>query len=379
MHLPFRSVVGVAALAMLPACGGSSTAGTVAQAVVQTAILPRMPVTPTFSANTVPPNGDVNPYGVAFVPSGFPSRGTIVAGDIIVANFNNKANAQGTGTTVVKVKPHGRPVVFYSDPTAPGFSTALGVLSSGFVLLGNVPSANGTGVCADQAKDVGAGSLMIIDSRGNLVQRLVSNSVLNGPWDLTVDDLGSTAHVFVSNVNTGTVTRLDLDTPFGMAPTVTAMTEIAMGYTHQCDPNAFVVGPTGLAFDSLHHVLYVAATGDNAIYKISDADTTANDVVLGTQVPFADAGTFFHGPLALALANNGDLISTQGDAINFNQNLQSQIVEITGDGTFVANFSVEPTASGAAFGIFLKENGAAFRFAAVDDNLNTLDVWDESM
>ena len=39
--------------------------------------------------STVPPNGDVNPYGVAFVPQGFPNGGSLKAGDILVSNFNN--------------------------------------------------------------------------------------------------------------------------------------------------------------------------------------------------------------------------------------------------------------------------------------------------
>jgi hypothetical protein len=51
--------------------------------------------------STVPANGDVNPYGVAYVPAGFPAGGTILAGDILVSNFNNSANLQGTGTTIV--------------------------------------------------------------------------------------------------------------------------------------------------------------------------------------------------------------------------------------------------------------------------------------
>jgi len=45
--------------------------------------------------STSPSNGDVNPYGIAYVPTGFPAGGTIVAGDILVSNFNNSANLQG--------------------------------------------------------------------------------------------------------------------------------------------------------------------------------------------------------------------------------------------------------------------------------------------
>ena len=57
------------------------------------------------AVSTVPGNGDVNPYGVAFVPPGFPTGGAINPGDILVSNFNSSANLQGTGTTIVDVPP----------------------------------------------------------------------------------------------------------------------------------------------------------------------------------------------------------------------------------------------------------------------------------
>jgi hypothetical protein len=49
-------------------------------------------------ASTVPANGDMNPYGVAVVPQ---TTGKLARGDILVSNFNSKANVQGTGTTTV--------------------------------------------------------------------------------------------------------------------------------------------------------------------------------------------------------------------------------------------------------------------------------------
>src|ERR1700761_3280845 len=51
-------------------------------------------------ASTTPANGDVNPYGVAVIPRG---TGDLHRGDVLVSNFNDKANAQGTGTTIVQV------------------------------------------------------------------------------------------------------------------------------------------------------------------------------------------------------------------------------------------------------------------------------------
>ncbi|HMB03140.1 MAG TPA: hypothetical protein VKP69_05285, partial [Isosphaeraceae bacterium] len=51
-------------------------------------ILPNLTQLPFSPVSTVPTNGDTNPYGVAFVPNGFPSGGKLNPGDILVSNFN---------------------------------------------------------------------------------------------------------------------------------------------------------------------------------------------------------------------------------------------------------------------------------------------------
>src|SRR5580700_9191918 len=55
---------------------------------------------------TIPPNGDVNPYGVAVVNQ---SQGSEVAGDVLVSNFNSGPGAsglQGRGSTIVQLDPN---------------------------------------------------------------------------------------------------------------------------------------------------------------------------------------------------------------------------------------------------------------------------------
>src|SRR5258708_38319023 len=59
-----------------------------------------LPHVPTL-ASTVPANGDVNPYGVAVVPRG---TGHLGRGNILVSNFNNKANVQGPATLALLLK-----------------------------------------------------------------------------------------------------------------------------------------------------------------------------------------------------------------------------------------------------------------------------------
>src|SRR5579859_3439604 len=60
-------------------------------------------------ASTVPANGDINPYGIAVVPT---STGNLTQGNILVSNFNAASNFQGTGTTIVQITPGGSVSVF---------------------------------------------------------------------------------------------------------------------------------------------------------------------------------------------------------------------------------------------------------------------------
>ena len=188
---------------------------------------------------------------MAFVPQNFPRGGPLAPGDVLISNFNNFNNLQGTGTTIVKLTPNGTIVpsvtpgsrgnaaTFFTSKLA-GLTTALGVLQGGFVLVGNVPTTDGT------IKTISQGALQVIDRHGRLLNTLLNGTFLDSPWDLAINDNGTQAQVFVSNVLSGTVSRLDL----AVGPsnvTVLHMTQIAMGYAHQPNAAALVLGPTGLA------------------------------------------------------------------------------------------------------------------------------------
>ena len=238
------------------------------------AILP----TGFLDVSTIPPepaSQDQNPYGVAFVPNGFPSGGKLSPGDTLVSNFNNPSNTQGTGTTITKVAPDGETSTFFTgiflSPTDGGLTTALGVLKRGFVVVGQLPNNNGTPE---------PGSLLFLDRNGTPVLKFTN---VNGPWDLTIDDDFDHARVFVSNVLSGKVVRLDVSVGSSKV-TVTNVTEVAHGYAFGLNMAAFVVGPTGLAYDAEADVLYVASTSDNEIFKILHAETTNTSVLKGILV-----------------------------------------------------------------------------------------------
>jgi hypothetical protein len=188
------------------------------------------------------------------VPSGFPRGGPLTPGDILVSNFNAGSNLQGTGTTIVRIDEDGQQSLFFQRQTGLGLTTALGVLRSGIVLVGNVPTTTPTAKCTEgpsgQEQGVGQGSLLILDRQGHVVGTLSNRRFLDGPWDLTIRDEGDSAHVFVSNALSGTVTRLDLSMDAdGGRLAIIKMTQIASGYAHRCNPAALIVGPTGLALD----------------------------------------------------------------------------------------------------------------------------------
>jgi len=322
---------------------------------------------PPATVSTVPSNGDVNPYGVAYVPRDFRSGGVLNPGDILVSNFNNSQNLQGTGTTIVRITPSGQPSTFFQGKTGLGLTAALRVFKNGLVFVGNMPSTDGT------SNTVTRGSILILDRNGQVDGMLNDPKFVNGPWGMAIRDDGTFGQVFVSNVLTGTVVRFDIQMFQGSDQVVVRdAVQIASGYTHRPDPAALELGPSGLAYDEEHDILYVASSGDNAVFQINNAGDLFSDGGTGRMI-YQD-NTHLHGPLDLVLAPNGHLLVANSDGFNVDPNQPSEIVEFTTAGEFVTQFSVDPN-NGGAFGIGLDDIHGFIRFAAVDDNQNILRMW----
>jgi hypothetical protein len=333
----------------------------VAQPDADDAFLP----SPVRSVSTVPMNGDVNPYGVAFVPNNFNiGAGLLKHGDVLVSNFNNKQNLQGTGTTIVDISKSGPATVFFAGTAPLGLSTALGTLRRGFIVVGNAPTADGTAATA------GAGSLLVINNQGRLIQTFKS-AWIQGPWDMALVDGGDWAKAFITNDLTGTVSRLDFKVSDRGLTLVSSKT-IASGYVHRGDPVTLFVAPTGLVYDGRRDVLYVASTGDSAVFAVRHAAERTDDDGTGTII-YQD-NVHLHGPLGMAQAPNGHLLVSNNDGINPDPNQPSEIVEFTVEGQFVKQLSVDP-AQGGAFGLAVRTNEDTAVFAAVDDNTATLLIW----
>jgi hypothetical protein len=331
-------------------------------------VIGQLSAQPSQSVTTVPANGDVNPYGAAVVPVGFPAGGLLHPGDMLVSNFNSSSNLQGTGSTIVNIAPNGTQSVFYQGPTGLGLATALGVLKGGFVIVGNIPATYDS---SGNVQSVGAGSLIILNRFGHQVADLTNSNLIDGPWGMAENDLGSTAQLFVSNVENGMVARIDLKVPKGGKKIVVKdMVQIASSYSQRPDAAVFWLGPTGLAFNATKDVLYLASTDDNSIFAISKAAKTHGQTGTGKLV-YQDPA-HLRGPLGLALAPNGDLLTTNGDGVNADPTQASELIEFTPTGKFVGQLSLDAT-QGAAFGLALYVSKNVLEVATVNDVTNTLD------
>jgi hypothetical protein len=322
------------------------------------------------SVSTIPSNGDVNPYGVVFAPKILPAGGGLQAGDILVSNFNSSQNLQGTGTTIMRVNSSGATSTFYTASTSfRGLTAALGVLSNGIVLIGNLPTADGT------PATVQPGQLSVLNRSGQFLGTFGTQAVVDGPWGMAVVDTGNgvsgTAHVFLSNVLSGVVSRLDM-TYSATQISATALV-LAEGFNHRLDPAALVLGPSGLTYDATNDTLYVASSTDNAIYQIPTA-TAPHSAPVSATLLFQDF-THLHGPLNLAMLPNGHFLVADSDGSNADPAQPSELVEFSATGQFLAQMSLDPN-NGGAFGLAVNNLGwGTIRLAAVDDNTNTLNIW----
>jgi len=305
---------------------------------------------------------------VAVVPR---SHGHLQAGNVLVSNFNDAANIQGTGTTIVQVTPGGQASLFAQiDPQLPGcpggvgLTTALVALRNGWVIVGSLPTrqVNGNTVIS------GSGCLIVLDSQGNVRETFKGHGI-NGPWDMTALDLGGITELFVTNVlngtvaaggNTvdkGTVLRLLITSgPFG-SPRLLNVTRIGSGFTERTDPAALVIGPTGVGLGP-DGTLYVADTPNNRIAAIPGAAVRLSDDGTGQTVT---TGGALNGPLGLAITPNGNILTVNSGDGNMVETtpgkMQVKVKTIDDQGS--------PAGAGNLFGLAVKPGADAVYF--VDD------------
>ena len=335
-------------------------------------------------ASAVADNGDLNPYAIMVAPV---AAGRIQKGDVLIDDFNNLSNLQGTGTTIVDYNPSTKKTTLFAKlpqhlaqcPGGVGLTTAMTMLKSGWVIVGSTPSTDGT------TRTKGDGALLVLDPDGQLVATWAGPNI-NGPWgNIATIDSGANATLFISmagfdvpgpevrDPNTGytvtvekaTVLRIELSIPEGKPPLITSQTVIANGFGQRASKDAFLIGPTGLALGP-DNTLYVSDAVGNQIVAIPDAATRTTSAGTGRTVT---KDGLLRRPLALVMTPHGHLLVCNG--------LNGQVVEVDpAAGKQIcaqwvdADQAQSPPGNGDLFGIALTPDGKGFYY--VEDDVNTI-------
>jgi hypothetical protein len=336
--------------------------------------------------SSVTDNGDLNPYAVVVAPV---SAGKIHKDDVLVDNFNNISNLQGTGTTIVGFRPETKETYLFARlpqklaecPGGIGLTTAMTMLKSGWVIVGSTPSTDGT------TKTKGDGCVVVLDPQGQVVS-VWAGPTINGPWgNIASVDRGDSATLFISmagfdlpgpdvrdpatgypvTVHKATVLRLELSVPADKPPVLLSQTVVASGFSQRADRDNFLFGPTGLALGS-DGTLYVTDGMDNQITAIPDALTRTDSAGTGRLVT---ENGLLAWPLAMAVAPNGHLLVCNGR--------NGQVVEVDPIAAkqiyaqWIDNDQAQtPPGNGDLFGIAMTPDGKGFYY--VEDDVNTLMV-----
>ena len=334
--------------------------------------------------STVTDNGDLNPYAVVVSPV---SAGKIARDDVLIDNFNNISNLQGTGTTIVGYRPSTHDTYLFARlpqsiaqcPGGVGLSTAMVVLRSGWVIVGSTPSRDGT------TATKGNGCLIVLDPQGHLVTTW-SGPMIDDPWgDMAVQDRGDSASLFISMAGFGlpgpgvidratgipvvvhkaTVLRIDIAVPQGKPPVVVDQTVVGDGFSARADRDNFLLGPTGLSL-AADGTLYVTDGLDNVVVAIPQAVARRDSAGTGRVVT---RDGLLAWPLAMVMTAQGHLLVCNGR--------DGRLVEIDPAAgkqlyaQWINNDQAQsPPGNGDLFGLAMTPSGKGFYY--VMDDVNAL-------
>lgn len=229
------SFIIITASTVLASAGCSSTPLVTAGAIATPGppFLAELHTLTTIGSTVDPLNGDQNPYGLAIAPT---SSGQVAAGDLIVCNFNDAANVQGNGSTIVGLAPlaGAAPFRIAQDARLRGCDAISLDPASG-----NIWSAN------LQANDVAIFSLS-----GTFLQK--SPYTVNLPWGMIEGTLGNANVFYESNSADGTIERIVSANGLPAAETT-----IASGFSVNHGVPGTVLAPSGLTYNASIDTLYV--------------------------------------------------------------------------------------------------------------------------
>jgi len=309
--------------------------------------------------STVDPKlGQLNPYGLTVAPA---TTGDFTKGDLVVCNFNDKANVQGTGYTIVALHPK------------PGSKPLL--VSDSKKLLGCDALALGP------ADDIWAAAWTandnpIITASGKL-EGNIKGKPFNHPFGQVFAQPVSGNPVFYeSNAGVGTVVRINLGTTF-------TYDVIAKGFAVNHGMPGSILAPSGLTYDASIDTLYVVDGTNNTVVAFKNVSTIPNGGIIvekggktfkgpsAGDARLLFAGAPLNGPISAALLANGNL--AVGNTSN--PSGQNIIVEISRSGKVMDTRNVDKGAAGSIFGMVATGRSANdTKLYFNDDNNNDLRV-----
>lgn len=305
-----------------------------------------------------PVYGQLNPYGLDVAKS---TSGLFTKGDLAVCNFNDSANVQGTGYTIVALhpRPGSTPTLVAADSTTLLGCTAL-ALTPGNRIFAAAFAANDN---------------PIFSSSGTLLKNL-TGSPFNNPFGETyAQSKKGNAVVYESNAADGSIVRINL-------PSLSTEV-IATGFPVNGGPPGSILGPSGLQYEQRHDALYVIDGQNNSVTVISKVSDLHGGClrVQSNGTRFAGgcksrarvlySGSPLNGPISSALLFNGTLVV--GNTLD--PNGENLMVEINPGGHVQEVRNVDTGASGALFGMVATgKNAADTKIYFNDDNDNNLQV-----
>jgi hypothetical protein len=324
------------------------------------AVLPRLRTTTTIGSTVDPLNGDQNPYGLDIAPV---SAGLLHKGDLVVCNFNDAANVQGNGTTIVALHPH-------AGATPARIAQNAGLLGCNALAVGptdNIWTAN-----------FGANDDAIVSPGGAFLTGLPG-----GPWHHPFGQAFSprtgpfgNGAFYASNAGDGSIVRINL-TSHSFTFDV-----IATGFAVNGGAPGSILGPSGLQYDPEHDRLWIVDGADNSLTALQFVSfIPAGGVVAHPNGTFSGparalAHRVFHGapmngPISSALLPDGHLVL--GNTLD--PNGTNLLVEITPHGRLAATKNVDTGNAGALFGMVASRSAGDRDDVTLyfnDDNDNTV-------
>lgn len=368
MNIKLWAILASAAVALTAAACGSVTNATVpggatsASAVgdaAQNSLLRRLDDSTTIGS-TIDATGDQNPYGLAVAPR---TAGSLSAGDLVVCDFNDPANAQGTGSDIIALHPvpGATPLHVVQD------HSLLGCTEIAMAPNGNIWAA------AFAAKDN-----PVISPFG-----AVLNTQAGGPWNHPFGEAfaahrgsGRASSFYVSDAGNGNVVRVSVK------PSAAYTYEtIATGFAINHGVPGSILGPSGLQYDEMSDTLFIVDGADNSLVSFARVSNipAGGITVNGTgfsgpnakQAHLLYKGAPLNGPISSALLPGGHIVL--GNTLD--PDGKNLMIEIGPNGRLLDVKNVDTGPAGAIFG--MAATGRSLRDLKLyfnDDNDNTVKV-----